>query len=216
MPREKLVTRQMLEKLVDHSPGNQEYEAYLKTRWVGMVMWWHKQSILSKWMYFSLRALIIVGGVLIPVVTTVNVQVGLPPHHALVIAAVIGAVVAACTAWEGVKNYGETWREKRRAAELLKVEGWLFLFRCGKYAFNPKAVKEGGDPKDVQTHKLGKHAAFDVFVTQVESMIAREVGQYLDLFAPSVEQARQAAANIQQAIDETVNARQKGSSGGAG
>ena len=77
-------------------------------------------------------------------------------------------------------------------------------------------MKEGGDAKDVQAHALGKHAAFGMFVCEVEAMIAREVGQYLDLFAPSIEQARQAAANIQQAIDETVNARQKGSSGGAG
>ena len=40
--------------------------------------------------------------------------------------AIVGAVVAGSAAWEGVANYGDTWREKRRAAELLKVEGWQF------------------------------------------------------------------------------------------
>jgi len=198
MPREKLVTREMLEKLVESLPDNRPYDAYLKGRWIGMVMWWHQQSVGAKWKYFTLRALIIIGGVLLPVATTVSAYLGWNSHIALLVA-VTGALVAACTAWEGVKNYGETWREKRRAAELLKVQGWLFLNRCGKY-----------EPAEVAAHKAGKHAAFGLFVTEVEAMIAREVGEYLELFAPSLEQSRQAASNIQQAIDEIVSARLKG------
>jgi hypothetical protein len=209
MPRETLVSREMLEKLVDNLPDNKPYDAYLKGRWIGMVMWWHQQSVSAKWKYFTLRALIIIGGVLLPVATTVSAYLGWSPHVAFLVA-VTGALVAACTAWEGVKNYGETWREKRRAAELLKVQGWLFLNRCGKYAVNAKTVKDGSDPADVAAHKAGKHAAFGLFVTEVEAMIAREVGEYLELFAPSLEQSRQAAANIQQAIDEIVTARLKG------
>jgi hypothetical protein len=208
MPREQLVTREMLEQLVDSLPANKEYAPYLKGRWIGMVMWWHQQSVGAKWKYFLLRGLIIGGGVSLPVATTVSAYFGWHSHIAFLVA-VTGAVVAACTAWEGVKNYGETWREKRRAAELLKVQGWLFLQRCGKYAASAKQVKEGTDAGDVAEHKLGKHAAFGLFVTEVEAMIAREVGEYLELFAPSLEQSRQAAANIEQAIGAIVAARLK-------
>lgn len=41
--------------------------------------------------------------------------------------------MAGLTAWEGVANYGEVWREKRRAAELLKVEAWQFFQLADKY-----------------------------------------------------------------------------------
>jgi len=101
-------------------------------------------------------------------------------------------VVAACTAWEGVRNYGGTWREKRRSAELRKVEGWLFLNRCGKYA--PDANR---DP-------------FLLFVAEVEAMVAREVGEYLDLFGPSVDASKRAADQVLDAISKVAADRIKG------
>lgn len=201
MPREELVTRGILEKLVDSMPANKPYEAYLKGRWIGMVMWWHQQSTGAKWKYFALRGVIIGGGVLLPVIATLSSQMKWEEESTIVVA-IIGAIVAACTAWEGVKNYGETWREKRRAAELLKVQGWLFLNRSGRYAMSVKEVKDEADHKETLTHKLGKHAAFIRFVSEVEAMIAREVGEYLDLFSASIEQSQQAAANTQRALEE--------------
>ena len=99
--------------------------------------------------------------------------------------AVVGAIVAGCAAWEGVANYGEIWREKRRSSELLKVEGWQFLHLCGKY----------------ETDKCHS-TAFPRFVSEVESMIAREVGEYLGVFDPSLAQFRKSAESISSAIAE--------------
>jgi hypothetical protein len=70
-----------------------------------------------------------------------------------------------------VANYGEIWREKRRSAELLKVEGWQFFQLCGKYQ------ADGGHKK-----------AFPHFAAAVEEMIAREVGEYFTVFDPSLAQ----------------------------
>ena len=87
-------------------------------------------------------------------------------------------MVAAAAAWEGVGNYGETWHEKRRATELLKVEGWLFLSLCGKY------------------EKKSMNEAFPLFVGEVEKMAAAEIGQYLSLFDASLEQVKKASDKI--------------------
>ncbi len=183
-----LVTRAMLKGVIDrikvdsgkHLDSSQEL--YLQSRWTEMVMWWHSRAEGARWKYMLLRAVVIVGGVFIPVLSTFAM---LPNWHetATIATAAVGSVVAAAAAWEGVANYGEVWREKRRAAELLKVEGWQFLQLSGKY-------QSDGDLK----------LAFPRFTNEVESMIANEVGQYLKGFDPSVARAQDAAAEILNAI----------------
>lgn len=186
---EQLVTRKDLEELIDGIKELEPYREFMKKRWIGMVMWWHTRSVEARWKYFLLRAIIVVGGVLIPVLTTVSMRSGWQGFAPVAIA-VLGAIVAGCAAWEGVANYGEIWREKRRAAELLKVEGWQFLQLCGKY----------------QPEKEYK-VAFPRFAAEIESMIAREVGEYLAAFDPSLAQAKKAAENITNAIVEEAKKR---------
>jgi uncharacterized protein DUF4231 len=190
-PVEPLVTRKLLEELVDRLPTDKLYEEYLKRRWIGMVMWWTDRANEAKWKYFGFRGCVILGGVLLPVLATLSTRPGWQQDIALAIA-VTGALVAACAAWEGVANYGEIWREKRRSAELLKVEGWLFLHRCGKYSV----------PQAGQEH-------FQLFVSEVEAMVAREVGEYLGLFDPSVEQGKRAAEEVMKAIAQVAVERVK-------
>jgi hypothetical protein len=187
--KEPLVTREDLEKLIDGVEGLEPYQEFMKRRWVGMVMWWHERSVEARWKYFFLRAIIVIGGVLIPVLTTLSMQPGLQ-EFATVAIAVVGAIVAGCAAWEGFANYGEIWREKRRATELLKVEGWQFLQLCGKYQLDKE-------------YKV----AFPRFAAEVESMIATEVGEYLAVFDPSLAQAKKAAEDITDAIVEETKKR---------
>lgn len=93
--------------------------------------------------------------------------------YAPIAIAVVGGIVAGCAAWEGVANYGEIWREKRRSSELLKVEGWQFFQLCGKY-------------QEDECHKK----AFPRFAAAVEDMIAKEVGEYFVVFGPSLAQSK--------------------------
>ena len=123
---DQLVTREDLTKLVDSFADVSEYDEYLKRRWIGMVMWWHSRSTIARRKYFGLRAIVVVGGVFLPVLTTLSARPGWQLDTTLAIA-ITGAIIAAAAAWEGVANYGDVWRDKRRSAELLKVEGCLFL-----------------------------------------------------------------------------------------
>ena len=187
MSNEPLVTRKALEELIDSIKDLDPYREFLKKRWIGMIMWWHTRSVGARWRYFLLRAIIVVGGVLIPVLTTLNRHPGFQEFGIDAIA-VIGGIVAGCAAWEGFANYGEVWREKRRAAEMLKVEGWQFIQLCGKYQ----------PDKQYQV-------AFPRFAAEVESMIARKVGEYLAVFDSSLAQAKKAGEDIANAIVEAVN-----------
>lgn len=190
-----LVTQEKLEHIVDGVKANHpksldaSHELYLKRRWAEMVMWWHPRSVEARWKYFLLRAIVVIGGVSIPVLSTLSMRPGWHEYLAIAIA-LVGAIVAGAAAWEGVANYGETWREKRRAAELLKVEGWQFLELSGKY----------------QTDKEHE-VAFPRFVAEVENMVATEVGEYLGVFDTSLAEARKASEEIINAIVEEAKKR---------
>jgi hypothetical protein len=105
----------------------------------------------------------VLGGVSIPVILSVGPDF-LGSRMPTIIASVVSAIVAAAAAWEGVANYGQIWLEKRRAAEILKCEGWLFIQRADKYAG--------------QTFQI----AAALFAAEVERQIAKEVGEYVANF----------------------------------
>ena len=150
MPKVALVDVKRLGHVVDLlveelGPGQIEF---MKARWLHQIQYWDQRSRGARWKYFALRGVVVLGGVSIPVLAAAQAS--------LVIAGIISAAVAAAAAWEGVANYGQIWLEKRRAAELLKVEGWLFLQRADKYA------------------GLTYQVAFATFATEVERQIAIE------------------------------------------
>ena len=189
---EPLVSRETLEGLIDSIPELASYERFLKVRWIGMIMWWHNRSMDAHRKYLVLRAVVIAGGVLIPFLSAMSMNPTLTPYAPIAIA-FVGALVAGAAAWEGVANYGEVWREKRRAAELLKVEGWQFLQRCGKYQ-EPEV--------DGVAHNY--QVAFPRFAAEVEGMIAKEVGEYLQVFDASLAQVREHADEITDKLVEEV------------
>ena len=139
-----------------------------------------------------LRAIIIIEGVLIPVLSALEKFTFFDTYSGIA-TAVIGAIVAGCAAWEGFANYGEIWREKRRASELLKVEGWQFFQRCGDY-------EKYGD---------NHQTAFLHFAAAVENMIAKEIGEYLTVFNPSLDQNKVQAAKIMDDIVDRVVQKMK-------
>ena len=147
----------------------------MKSRWLHQVVYWDQRSRGARWKYFGLRLIMVLGGVSIPVLISLGAND--PAQRALSVApAVVSAAVAAAAAWEGVANYGQIWLEKRRAAELLKVEGWLFMPHADKYA------------------GLAPHVAFATFAAEVERQIAKEVGEYVANFDAELATARVAQA----------------------
>lgn len=186
---EPLVTRANLEQLITRIEGVEPFQDYLKERWIGMIIWWHNRAVEARVRFMRLRLVTVAGGVSIPVLTTLSMR-DLWSTYFTVATAIVGAVVAGAAAWEGVANYGDTWREKRRAAELLKVEGWQFLQLVGPY-------QQDRDHRE----------AFPRFASSVEAMIAKEVGEYLAVFDSGAIHARSAADKVLNAIGDEAAKR---------
>jgi hypothetical protein len=161
-----LVDKAQLAEFIDQLPQvDESQKRFLQTRWLGQLLWWDDRSREARVKYFRCRAIVIATGVAIPALSAVPeawVQAGVSKA----VIAGLGAIVAGLTAWEGVANYGEVWREKRRAAELLKVEAWQFFQLADKY--------QGKSRSD----------AYSLFAGEVERLIAKEVGEYVAVFAP--------------------------------
>ena len=155
----RLLEVKKLETLIRSVPDlADDQRQYLVDRWLHQIRWWDRRARQASRWYFSLRLVIVVGGVAIPYLTaaTFSPKVDFWLRNA---ASVVRLLVAACAALEALFGWGGFWLEKRRAGELLKVEGWLFFHRAGIY-------KDSSD-------------RFSDFVTKVESQIAAEVGEYV-------------------------------------
>jgi Protein of unknown function (DUF4231) len=156
----RLVDVPQLEALIESARLNANQKEYLRKRWLHQIRWWDDRAWEARRKYFRLRLIIVLGGVLVPFLTIGSFDARLDPWIRRT-AAAVSLLVAASAALEALYGWGAIWLEKRRAAELLKVEGWLLLHRGGRYKDQPEAE------------------VFPEFVTEVESQIAAEVGEYV-------------------------------------
>lgn len=156
----KLVDVIQLERLIEDARLNEAQKEYLRERWLHQIRWWDSRAWGARKNYFRLRVTIVLGGVLAPFLMTASFSAPIDPWLRWA-APVVSLVVAACAAIEALYSWGAIWLEKRRAAELLKVEGWLLLHNGGRYKGKTEAD------------------AFPEFVTEIESQIAAEVGEYI-------------------------------------
>jgi hypothetical protein len=156
-----LLDVEKIESLINGSPGlDEEQRNYLRDRWLQRILWWNDRSREAKCRYFLSRCVIVIGGVLVPYLTSAHFSAQADPwlRHA---GSILSLIVAACAGLEALYGWGGIWLEKRRAAELLTIEGWLFLQRAGAYQNKVSAD------------------SFPEFVTEIESKIAAEVGEYV-------------------------------------
>jgi len=156
-----LVDRKALEEIISNLGGLDETQKnFLKKRWLRQVLWWDTRARQARWKYYAFRSVAAVGSVIIPALVGLNVN---DPASVYIrwITFSLGLLVAISLALNELFHFGEIWREKRDAAELLKVEGWLFFQLSGKY--------KGKDYKE----------AYSQFADQVETMIEREIKSYI-------------------------------------
>lgn len=135
---------------------------YLRSRWLDQVLWMENKAGKARDRYYRLRLTTIIGGVLVPVLVSLN-NIGNRNLDATVRWSTVGisTVVAACAAVEEFFKYGERWRHYRRSVESLKTQGWQFSQLTGLYTQYP-------------THE----EAFDFFASQVEDIIQKDVEIY--------------------------------------
>jgi len=147
-----------LEALKSHLKPHQM--TYLEARWLHMLLWWTERAKENKWKYYTARCIVILGGALIPALVSLNVNPGVAQYLKWTTAG-IGLLIAISAGLEEIFHFGEIWREKRGAAELLKVEGWRYFELSGAY--------RGKSYQD----------AYPDFVASVEALIEREIKDYL-------------------------------------
>ena len=137
---------------------------FLKSRWLGQVLWMGGKASQCQAWHYALRVTAILGGVVVPAL------VGLQPANGTIpllrwATFGISLVVALAVALEGFFRFGERWRHYRRSVETLQAEGWEFLQLCGPY--DRAANHAEAYPQFAQRVEDLLRSEVDVYVTQV-------------------------------------------------
>jgi hypothetical protein len=135
---------------------------FLRSRWLGQVLWMEDASDRSRIRYYILRVTTIAGGVFLPALVSLNVS-GQAASFIRWFTFGLSLLVAISAALEEVFHFGEHWRHYRRTVELLKIEGWQFFQLSGPY----------------RRYKQNHAGAYPAFAARVEDIIRREVEVYI-------------------------------------
>jgi hypothetical protein len=158
--------RQELTTLIEGLELGAEAQRYLTYRWLEQLTWMEGRAARAQAWYYRLRLAAILGGVLIPVLVGWQgaTSAAVASH---VLAGILGVIVAAASAVEGLFRYGERWQHYRRTAEALKAEFWRFSQLSGPYKDSPDL-----------SH------AFSTFVERVEHTLGEDVETYFTAIQP--------------------------------
>lgn len=133
----------------------------LRLRWLDQVNWLGTRSRQTRTRYYVLRITALVSGVLVPALVSLTLT-GIGSEIIRWATFVLSLAVALSTAIEQFFNYGDRWRNYRRRAELLKIEGWQFFQLSGSY------------------RRYDSHAhAYTRFSSRVEEIIQEDVQVYI-------------------------------------
>lgn len=134
----------------------------LRSRWLDAVMWVERKAKQAQRLYYALRLVIIIGGVIIPALVSLDLGTDRAADLVRWTAFGLSLLVAISAAIDGLFRFGERWRHYRLIAERLKIEGWQFFQLSGPY--------EG---------QAGHAAAHPEFAARVEEIIRSDVEQYI-------------------------------------
>lgn len=149
--------------------GDPQRNTFLEARWLQYVDWWDSRASKAKWKYLGLRSTVVVGGALIPALVGLREMASLATYAGwfAVASIIVSLLIAICGGLDSLFGYGDIWREKRIAAEMLKSEGFCFLELTGKYA-------------TFKTHL----DAYQTFAANVEDLILKEIKEYIVAASP--------------------------------
>lgn len=138
---------------------------FLESVWLRYVAWWDDRARRARRPYRFWRSVVLIGGALTP--SLIGFSIGGESREAMQWAAwVTGLLVAFAAALESLFRWGEVWREKRAAGEMLKIEGWRFFQLIGPYRGRTHAE------------------AFPDFAEAVGRLVEHEIGDYLVATTP--------------------------------
>ncbi|MEO1208642.1 MAG: DUF4231 domain-containing protein [Cyanobacteria bacterium J06638_20] len=166
MPKQKEYREQLkgeLSTLFDLIELKDNQKQYMRGRWMDQVLWMEGRAVRARDWYYRLRLTTIIGGVIIPILVSLNLG-GNQRNLSIAVRSVtisLGGIVAVSSAIEEFFHYGERWRHYRRSVESLKTQGWQFSQLTGIYG-------------NYKTHS----DAFRAFTMQVEDIVQRDVEIY--------------------------------------
>jgi hypothetical protein len=71
----KLVDKKEMENLIGKLDAlDDQHKEFLKNRWLHYLLWWDERSRGSKWKYYTLRSIVIIGGSVIPLLVGLHVS----------------------------------------------------------------------------------------------------------------------------------------------
>jgi predicted chitinase len=158
--------REELGELIEQLQIDPLQKQSLKRRWLDQVMWADKKADQCRRLHYRLRLTTIIGGVILPALVGVNMQLDKENPFSRwfpYIPFALSQVIAVSAALEEFGRYGDRWRNYRKMTEDLKAEGWQYLQLSGAY--------EGRT-----SHKAG----YATFASQVENVIKSDVKSYID------------------------------------
>lgn len=141
-----------------------KFNEFINARWLNYVEWWDSRAAKAKWKYLAMRSTVVVGSALVPALVGLRelAQFKEAGWMFAVASIVVSLLVAICAGLESLFGWGDIWREKRMAAELIKSEGFCFLQLTGTYA-------------QFKTHQ----DAYQLFAQSVEDLIRHEIRDYI-------------------------------------
>ncbi|MBE9177804.1 DUF4231 domain-containing protein [Oculatella sp. LEGE 06141] len=158
--------KQDFNNLIDELKLEPLQTRFLKSRWLEQVLWMEGRAAYCRDRYYNLRLMTIIGGVLVPILVTLQADSATNINYFFRIGAIgLSGLVAVSSAVEEFFHYGERWYHYRRTVESLKAEGWQFFQLSGIY--RPYAVQ-------------GHSAAFPLFSEQIEDIIRQDVDIYVN------------------------------------
>jgi hypothetical protein len=169
-----LVDLEKLRELVAGLPlDDKKLNEYIDARWLNYVEWWDSRARNAKWKYYGLRTAVVIAAALIPALVGLReLDVWNAGGHdygwLFAVGSVLASlVVAVCGGLDSLYGFGEIWREKRAAAEIIKSEGFSFFQLTGTYA------------------QFGSHQeAYQSFAQNVEQLIRSEIKDYIVAVSP--------------------------------
>jgi hypothetical protein len=123
---------------------------YIAERLNNAIAWYDKSANKSKESYMRMRAAIVIGGALVPVLININLP------YMSILTTILSLVVVMLVSLESVYHYREQWTNYRSTEQSLRNEYFLFITEGGIYA------------------TLGAKEAYKHFVDRVEEALMSE------------------------------------------
>jgi hypothetical protein len=139
------------------------HKRLLNGRWLDQLLWIEGAAERANRWHHGMRLVMIVGGILIPALLSLNLQANLTsPTFISWLGFGLGLLVAISAGLEEFFKFGERWRHYRRLAEMLKSEGWQFFQMTGPYRRHESQL-----------------LAYPSFAARVELLFRQEVDAYI-------------------------------------